>query len=217
MGRYGDDDVRVVVAHRHRLVAEALQRLLADLGVVVLDTTCDREALLNALPDMVVDTLVLDPRLDRAGGTLALLEDVHAASPTTRIVVVAEALDDELALAAEEGGLDGLVLTSDSGAGLATAIRQVAAKHVVFPAGWLGHAQRSAAANPLAHLTARQREVLHLVAEGMDNHQIAARLYISRNTVKAHVRTIYQSLDVHNRVEAARVLSGASAPRAIVG
>jgi LuxR family transcriptional regulator, maltose regulon positive regulatory protein len=44
----------------------------------------------------------------------------------------------------------------------------------------------------------------------MDNDQIAARLYISRNTVKFHVRTIYERLGVHNRVEAARVLAGAA-------
>jgi LuxR family maltose regulon positive regulatory protein len=43
----------------------------------------------------------------------------------------------------------------------------------------------------------------------MDNDQIATRLYISRNTVKFHVRTIYGRLGVHNRVEAARVLAGA--------
>jgi DNA-binding NarL/FixJ family response regulator len=42
----------------------------------------------------------------------------------------------------------------------------------------------------------------------MDNDQIATRLYISRNTVKFHVRTIYRRLGVHNRVEAARVLAG---------
>ena len=51
--------------------------------------------------------------------------------------------------------------------------------------------------------------MLELLSLGMDNDQIAARLYISRNTVKFHVRTIYGRLGVHNRVEAARVLAGA--------
>jgi DNA-binding NarL/FixJ family response regulator len=206
-----EDVVRVLVAHRHRLVAEALDGLLADRGIAVVGISCDRDGLLTALPDVVVETLVLDPGLDPAGGVVALLEDVHAASPATSIVVLAEALDDELALAAEDGTLDGLVLVSDDGSGLAAAVKQVAAKHVVFPAGWLSRAHRAAEANPLSDLTPRQREVLHLVAEGMDNEEIARRLFISRNTVKAHVRTIYQALGVHNRVEAARELAGARA------
>jgi DNA-binding NarL/FixJ family response regulator len=80
----------------------------------------------------------------------------------------------------------------------------------VFPAGWLRHGRQAAGASPLAQLSPRQREVLELLALGMDNDQIAARLYISRNTVKFHVRTIYERLGVHNRVEAARVLAGAA-------
>ncbi|MGZ6574590.1 MAG: response regulator transcription factor [Solirubrobacteraceae bacterium] len=208
------DDLRIVVAHRHRLVAEALERLLADLGLAVLGTACNRKSLLAALPDLVVDALMLDAELDPSGGTLALLEDVRAASPETSIVVLADEFNDGLALAAEEGDLDGLVLTSNAGVDLATTITQVAARHAVFPAGWLTRAHSAAATNPLAHLTPRQREVLHLLAQGLDNDLIAERLYISRNTVKAHVRTIYETLGVHNRVEAARTLAGVRAPGA---
>jgi DNA-binding NarL/FixJ family response regulator len=69
--------------------------------------------------------------------------------------------------------------------------------------------QEQTATSPLVLLSPRQREVLHLLSLGMDNDQIAERLYISRNTVKFHVRTIYGRLGVHNRVEAARVLAGA--------
>ena len=86
---------------------------------------------------------------------------------------------------------------------------QVVAGHAVFPAGWLRQVKHSAEASPLGQLSPRQREVLQLLALGMDNDQIAARLYISRNTITFHVRTIYGRLGVHNRVEAARVLAGA--------
>ena len=85
----------------------------------------------------------------------------------------------------------------------------------MFPAGWLRHVQQSAEASPLGQLSPRQREVLELLSLGMDNDQIAARLYISRNTVKFHVRTIYGRLGVHNRVEAARVLAGAGVVSAV--
>jgi DNA-binding NarL/FixJ family response regulator len=108
-----------------------------------------------------------------------------------------------------EGDLDGVVLASDAGTELVAAVTQVVAGHSVFPAGWMRSARRVAAGSPLSQLSPRQREVLALLALGMDNDQIAGRLYISRNTVKFHVRTIYERLGVHNRVEAARVLAGA--------
>ena len=125
------------------------------------------------------------------------------------MVVVADAVDEALSVAARDGDLDGVVLASARGAELVAAVTQVGAGHAVFPAGWLRQVRQSVESSPLAQLSPRQREVLELLALGMDNDQIATRLYISRNTVKFHVRTIYRRLGVHNRVEAARVLAGA--------
>ena len=110
-----------------------------------------------------------------------------------RVVVVAEAVDEMLSVAAREGDFDGVVLASTPGAELVAAVAQVVSGHAVFPAGWLRKVHQSAAWNPLAQLSPRQREVLHLLSLGMDNDQIAERLYISRNTVKFHVRTIYRA------------------------
>jgi DNA-binding NarL/FixJ family response regulator len=203
--------VRVVVAHQHQLLAEALGRLLDDLGVVVVGSTCDATALLDHLPRVDVDLLVLDAGFDPVAGPLIVLDRIRAVAPDLRIVVLAEALDEMLSVAAREGDLEGIVLTSTAGVELVSAIAQVVAGHAVFPAGWLRQAQQAAARSPLVQLSPRQREVLQLLALGMDNDQIAAQLYISRNTVKFHVRTIYGRLGVHNRVEAARVLAGAHA------
>jgi DNA-binding NarL/FixJ family response regulator len=201
--------VRVVVAHQHELLAEALARLLDDLGVLVVGTACDTTTLLQHLPQTEADVLLIDAGFDPVAGPLVALGHMRAVAPDLRIVVVAEALDEMLSIAAREGDLDGIVLTATAGVELVAAIAQVVAGHAVFPAGWLRHVQQAAATNPLVQLSPRQREVLHLLSLGMDNDQIAERLYISRNTVKFHVRTIYGRLGVHNRVEAARVLAGA--------
>jgi len=152
--------------------------------------------------------LVLDASFDPAAGPLVTLERIRAAAPEVRIVVLAAAPDEMLSIAAREGELDGVVYTSTAGVELAAAIAQVAAGHAVFPAGWLRQVKHVAVSNPLLALSPRQREVLQLLALGMDNQRIAAQLYISRNTVKFHIRTIYERLGVHNRVEAARVLAG---------
>jgi DNA-binding NarL/FixJ family response regulator len=194
--------VRVVVAHKRELLAEALGRLLDHLGLIVVGAASDNEALLEQVTTEPVDVVVLDAGFDP--------RPLRTGAPAARIVVLTDGLDQRLAAAAREGEVDGIVLTRCVGAELASAITQVAAGHAVFPAGWLSRARRAAVANdPVAGLSPRQREVLELLALGMDNDQIAARLFISRNTVKFHVRTIYERLGVHNRVAAARVLAGA--------
>ena len=199
--------VRVVVAHRRELLAEALGRLLEHLGLVVAGAVSDADALLVQLHGDSADVVVLDAGFDP--------RPVRNRAPSARIMVLADGLDQRLAAAAREGEVDGIVLTRSAGAELASAITQVAAGHAVFPAGWLSRARRATvASDPVAGLSPRQREVLELLALGMDNDQIASRLFISRNTVKFHVRTIYERLGVHNRVAAARVLAGADVPSA---
>jgi len=194
--------VRVVVGHRRELLAEALGRLLEHLGLVVVGAATDHEAVLTLLRAEAGDVVVLDGAFDP--------RPLRTGAPSARIVMLADALDHRLAAAAREGEVDGIVMTRCAGAELASAITQVAAGHAVFPVGWLSRARRAAAASdPVAGLSPRQREVLELLALGMDNDQIASRLFISRNTVKFHVRTIYERLGVHNRVAAARVLAGA--------
>ena len=203
------DGVRVVVAHRHELLAEALGRLLDDLGLVVVGSACDPAALDEHLPTVSADVLILDASFDPASGPLAALDRIATAAPGLRVVVLADAPDQRLCMAARSGELDGVVLTSAAGVELVSALAQVVAGHSVFPAGWLRQGQQAAAPSPLDQLSPRQREVLQLLSLGMDNDQIAARLYISRNTVKFHLRAIYERLGVHNRVSAARLLAGA--------
>jgi DNA-binding NarL/FixJ family response regulator len=207
--RQQDHDVRVIVANQSLLLAEALGQLLDDLGLTVVATASDPETLLGRLAEGPVDVLVLDANFHAINGPLVTLERIRGAAPGLSVVVIADAVDEALSVAARDGDLDGVVLASAHGAELATAVAQVVAGHAVFPAGWLRQVREAAGASPLAQLSPRQREVLELLALGMDNDQIAARLYISRNTVKFHVRTIYGRLGVHNRVEAARVLASA--------
>ena len=207
--RQQDHDVRVVVAHQSSLLAEALGRLLDDLGLVVVGSACDPAALQSLLLDATADALVLDAGFDPVSGPLGTLDRIRALAPGVHVVVIADALDEALSTAARDGDLDGVVLASAAGAELVAALAQVVAGQGVFPAGWLRPVSQPAEPSPLGQLSPRQREVLELLSLGMDNDQIAARLYISRNTVKFHVRTIYGRLGVHNRVEAARVLAGA--------
>ena len=92
-----------------------------------------------------VDAVLLDAGLRPAAGPLAMLERIRAVAPGVRVVVVADALDEVLSVAARDGELDGVVLASAAGAELAAAMAQVVAGHAVFPAGWLRQVRQSAA------------------------------------------------------------------------
>ena len=104
------------------MLAEALGRLLHDLGLTVVATTCDPEALLGQLADGAVDVLVLDAGFHPVSGPLVTLERIRAAAPGVRVVVVADAVDEALSVAARDGDLDGVVLASARGAELVAAV-----------------------------------------------------------------------------------------------
>jgi two-component system, NarL family, response regulator DevR len=134
--------VRVVVAHRHELLAEALGRLLEDFGLVAVGLASDPAALLDRLPRTSADVLLLDAGFDPRAGPLVALEHIRAAAPGLRIVVLAQALGETLDVAARDGDLDAVVLTGTAGVALTAAIAQVAAGHSVFPAEWLRNVHR---------------------------------------------------------------------------
>lgn len=201
--------VSVVVAAAHELTAEALGGLLDGLGLDVVGVAGSTTELVACLAEHSPDVLVMHALFEPGGPPLAALASLRDVTPRPRVVVVADQIEPGLAGAAGKHEIDGLVLATCSGVELAAALAQVVAGHAVFPAGWLGavHAELT---GPLAQLSARQREVLELLAQGLANEAIAARLFISPNTVKFHVRVIYERLGVRNRVEAARVLGGLS-------
>jgi DNA-binding NarL/FixJ family response regulator len=200
----------VVIAHRRQVYAEGLGRLLEHAGLVITGAACDHDALVELLAQTSPDLLVLDGCFEPGAGHLARLAPLRAVAPKTRVLVLAESLDDRLRAGVRDGEVDGIVLASCMGSELAAAIAQVAAGHAVIPAGCLGPRPRDAAEqDPLSGLSRRQREVLELLALGLDNDEIAARLYISRNTVKFHLRAIYACLGARNRVAAARMLARA--------
>jgi DNA-binding NarL/FixJ family response regulator len=100
--------------------------------------------------------------------------------------------------------LSGLLLTDMSAPRVATSLDEVAHGRAVLPVGWqlmLSHEPD----DPLECLSQRQLDVLTLLADGLSYEEIGARLFITTNTVKFHVRSIFTRLGVGNRTTAARV------------
>jgi DNA-binding NarL/FixJ family response regulator len=203
----GDGAARVVLAMPETLVAESLARVLREAGFLVLGCYETPAALLEKIRRCRPDLVLLDPLIEEPNGNSKTLESMRRDSPSTCVAAIAGEVDAKLARALVRYGVRGVILRSSPIADAIAVLRQVLDGHVVFPCSVMEHLADSDEAGPLSQ---RQHEVLEYLAVGYSNDEIARRLYISRNTVKFHLRVIYQRLGVHNRVEAARCLVDSS-------
>ena len=195
----------VAVGQRPALQLDAMSRELAAAGFDLrcAATTCTRLIRLIARrpPDLALVHAALDPTVP-----LGFVPALREAAPEMAVVVLLDDLNPCLAHAAVAQGVDGIVLGDSSVHDLALILRRVAAGDAVYPGGWLDAARRADSESIEGLLSDRQRDVLDLLAAGFGNSHIAECLHISPNTVKFHIRQIYQRLGVKNRVEATLML-----------
>ncbi len=155
-------------------------------------------------PDVVLLDMVM-PDMDGAQTTAALIK----AHPDAKILILTSYKDDDLVTAAMKAGAMGYVLKSVSADELADAIRRThAGKRALSPEATdaLIHAAQRERDNALPEpLTEREKQVLVLMKEGLNNTQIAERLYLSVSTVKFHVSAILGKIGAVSRTEAVAV------------
>ncbi len=197
--------VRVAVADHRRLIAEALAALIANregfsvTGAIVADGAAN--AIVEQRPDVLVVGAGADSR-----PAMALVRELRRRVPGLEIVIVADALEPALVSFVLDQGIAGLLLSDAAARDVAACLEHVAHGRAVLPAGW--QSALSADRNdPLDALSERQMEVLRLLADGCSYDEIGVRLFISLNTVKFHVRSIFLRLGVRNRMAAARLLT----------
>jgi DNA-binding NarL/FixJ family response regulator len=200
--------LRVVVADDHPMYRFGLTAVLnqAD-GVEVVASVGDGVALVAAVaehtPDLVLTDLAM-PDLDGVTATRQLLE----ARPDLPIIALTMHEDDEHVFAALRAGARGYLVKGAEQEEIVRAITTVAAGGAVFGATLALRIAEFFAAGPtpptdaFPQLTAREREVLELLAAGRSNQQIAATLYLSPKTVRNNVSNIFAKLQVADRAEA---------------
>ena len=197
--------VRVAVADRRRLIAEALAALIADrdgfsvTGAIVGELSV--KAVAAQRPDVVVVGAGADSR-----PAMAFARELRCRVPGVQVVIVADALEPALVSFVLDQGIGGLLLSDADAGDVATCLDHVAHGRAVLPSGWQG-ALSADRHDPLDTLSERQMEVLVLLADGLSYDEIGTRLFISLNTVKFHVRSIFVRLGVRNRMAAARLLT----------
>jgi DNA-binding NarL/FixJ family response regulator len=199
--------IRLVLADDHPIVLHGLQQLFerqSDMQVVA--ACADGAGALAVVREARPDVLVLDVRMPGMDG-LAVLREVTRAQLPTRVVLLTAALDDRQVLEAVRLGVAGVVLKEMAPQALIASVRKVYAGGQAIEQETLGRAlgqilkREAAGREAAALLTARELEIVHMVAQGLRNKQVADRLFISEGTVKIHLHNIYEKLKVDGRVE----------------
>lgn len=195
--------IRIVLADDHAIVLEGLRALLdSERDMDVVAATTDGSDVMALVKRQKPDVVVLDYEL---GGLRAtdIIGSLRAMPNAPRVLVLTAYHDGETIRSVLESGAEGLALKTASPQQTLSAIRQVVEGQLVFPQAARRWIEARGARHESPELTAREREVWALIAEGLSNVQIASRLSLSENTVKFHVQHLYQKLGVKNRTEAA--------------
>jgi DNA-binding NarL/FixJ family response regulator len=191
--------IPVIVVQRHRVLRDAVHRWLASeptVEVIAAEATVAKAAsALQTVPDAVV--VVDEPAPgDSVNG---IMMELRAASPSARAVMLVGSPDVATVSAAINAGVAGVLCSDAPSASLVQAVRTVACGACVIDEVALRQLAGSWQHSIDPMLSAREREVLALLASGSSNLEIASQLYVSSETVKTHVAHLLRKLEVPNR------------------
>jgi DNA-binding NarL/FixJ family response regulator len=203
--------INVVLADDHHIVRHGLQTLLdsqAELHVV--GQASDGVETCQLVERLQPDVLVVDVMMGGMNG-IEVTRNVRKLSPNTRVVVLSMHADEGYVMEALRAGAKGYVLKDSITEDLLHAIGEAMLDHRYLSPPVSEHIieeylQKSegTAAKPYERLTVREREVFHLLTQGCNNAQIAARLCVSRRTIEVHRANMMRKLGLRSQVQLLR-------------
>jgi len=206
--------IRLGVADDHPMFrAGVVASLLEEDGIEVVGEASDAAGAVELARAQLPDIMILDIAMPGSG--LAAAREIRDTCPATRIVMLTVSEDEDDLMAAVKAGASAYVLKGAGGSELVGVCRAVHAGDVyVAPAmAWrLLREMSTPRAGPYDELTAREREVLELVAEGLSNQEIGDRLGLAEKTIKHYMTNILGKLHVRSRVEAALLVARGGLP-----
>lgn len=210
--------IRVGIVDDHPAFRSGLRFMVSHMdGAEVVGEAGDGLAGMALVAEVVPDVVLVDLSMPGLNG-IELTKQLTATHPNVAVLVLTMFDDDDSVFSAMRAGARGYLLKDADAIELERAIRAVAAGEAIFspgvarligrffasaggPAAAASGSQKANAA-PFPQLTAREREILDLVASGLSNGDIARRLYLSDKTVRNNVSTIFTKLQVANRPQA---------------
>jgi DNA-binding NarL/FixJ family response regulator len=202
--------ISVLIADDHGLVREGLRRVIeGESGVAVCAEAADGEEVLAQVERQRPDVVLLDVQMPRLGG-LETLGRLRARHPSVKVILLSVRSEAPLVHSALALGADGYLEKSVEPAAIGRAVRDVMRGGSCFSPG----VQRELVARlrdpdlggeAFASLSAREREVLRLLAEGLSAKEAAARLQVAPKTCEAHRASLMRKLGVRKATELVRI------------
>jgi two-component system NarL family response regulator len=204
--------IRVIVADDHALFRRGLEMVLeSEPDIEVVAEANDGNEVVKLAIEHMPDLVLMDVRMPGRGGIDAA-QAIKDQVPHSKILMLTISDEEEDLYDAIKAGASGYLLKEISIEEVADAIRSVhAGQSLISPSmasklltefAAMARKDEEKQQMPTPRLTEREMEVLQLVAQGMNNRDIAKELFISENTVKNHVRNILEKLHLHSRMEA---------------
>lgn len=208
----------MVLIEDNRLLREGIaNRLRAEPGFTVLTASADVDEALQQVREASPNVILIDLGLPDHDG-LHLTETIHAEVPAARVIMMGLVPDQEDVANYIRAGAAGFVMKTATFEEFFATIRSVAAGDEVLPAeltsslfsqiATLALTSEPAPTREAVRLTPREREVVHLIGEGLSNVAIGERLHIAIHTVKSHVHNILEKLALRSRLEVAAFSHG---------
>jgi DNA-binding NarL/FixJ family response regulator len=205
------EPIRVLIADDQRVVREGLAMVLSFLpGVEIVGSVADGEEAVALARGLRPDVVLMDLRMPRCDGVQATRR-LGEQAPRVKVIVLTTYADDKSVFDALRAGARGYLTKDASAEEIRRALEQVTSDQVAIDPAVQHHlVDAITAAPPPAQaaprlpggLTPREAEVLALVADGMSNSEIAARLVVSEATVKSHISHLLTKIGARDRAQA---------------
>ncbi|MBW3557431.1 MAG: response regulator transcription factor [Actinobacteria bacterium] len=198
--------IRVLLADDHTMVRQSMRRSMEAEGFQIVGEAADGEEAVRLALELTPDVVLMDISMPVLDGVEATRQ-VRRQCPATQVVVLTMHADADLVRRALQSGAAGYLTKDCSVDEVAEAVRLAASGDVAVSGGLAAALLHQAASLPdepevSPAVTAREVEVLQLIAEGASPPEVAEKLFISVSTVKNHLSSIYEKLDARDRTQA---------------
>jgi len=196
-------EITVLLADDHEVVREGLRlALLRSPHIRVVGEAADGETAVSLTERRLPDVIVMDLRMPGMDGIEAT-EEIMRRVPDAKVLIFTAYSERALLQRGLESGARGYILKEAPHETLLRAIEKVAAGETFVDPALMSALTQSRGSTDV--LTAREREILQLLADGLSNADVAAQLFISQETVKSHVRHILTKLEADTRTQAVAI------------